>query len=146
MLVCFPKQLNAGREKTFREWDVQPVAEMLFPVKWVVQSSKRSSGPRWQTEAGSRPTETDLRPVSPSGTLSDNGFVPKGFTETEVSSLSLAAEDRLDFDGVNDYVQFYYPNIDIYTMSCSVKFDDPDTDRVRIMQRTYERWSCIAPQ
>lgn len=39
------------------------VAEILFPVKWVVQSSKRSAAPGWQTGGGSRPDEIDLRSV-----------------------------------------------------------------------------------
>jgi len=39
------------------------VAEILFPVKWVVQSSKRSAAPGWQTGSGSRPDEIDLRSV-----------------------------------------------------------------------------------
>jgi hypothetical protein len=36
------------------------VGEILFPVKWVVQSSKRSAAPGWQTGGGSRPDEIDL--------------------------------------------------------------------------------------
>ena len=35
------------------------VAEILFPVKWVVQSSQRSAAPGWQTGSGSRPDEID---------------------------------------------------------------------------------------
>ncbi len=41
------------------------VAEILFPVKRVVQSSKRSAAPGWQTRGGSRLDEIDLRSVRP---------------------------------------------------------------------------------
>ena len=41
------------------------VAEILFPVKWVVQSSQRSAAPGWQTGSGSRPDEIDLSLVCP---------------------------------------------------------------------------------
>lgn len=39
------------------------VAEILFPVKGVVQSSKRSAAPGWQTGSGSRLNETVWRLV-----------------------------------------------------------------------------------
>ena len=39
------------------------VAEILFPVNWVVQSSKRSTAPGWPTGSGSRLDEIDLRSV-----------------------------------------------------------------------------------
>lgn len=35
------------------------VGEILFPVKWILQSSKRSAAPSWQTGGGSRPDEID---------------------------------------------------------------------------------------
>ena len=43
--------------------DIFYVAEILFPVKRVVQSSKRSSVPGWQAGNGSRLDEIDQRLV-----------------------------------------------------------------------------------
>ena len=43
--------------------DSLSVGEILFPVNWVVQSSKRSAAPGWQTGSGSRLDEIDLRSV-----------------------------------------------------------------------------------
>ena len=43
--------------------NVYCVGEILFPVKQVVQSSKRSAAPGWQTGSGSHPDEIDLRSV-----------------------------------------------------------------------------------
>ncbi len=40
--------------------DAFSVGEILFPVNRVVQSSKRSAAPGWQTGSGSRPDEIDL--------------------------------------------------------------------------------------
>jgi len=42
-----------------------PVGEMLFPVKEIVQSSKRSAAPGWPTGGGSRLDEIDLCSVRP---------------------------------------------------------------------------------
>lgn len=47
--------------------DPLSVGEILFPVNRVVQSSKRSAAPRWQTGSGSRPDEIGLRTGSPLG-------------------------------------------------------------------------------
>ena len=43
--------------------DSLSVGKILFPVKWIVQSSKRSAVPGWQTGNGSRLDEIDLRSV-----------------------------------------------------------------------------------
>jgi hypothetical protein len=54
------------------------VGEILFPVKWVVQSSKRSAAPGWQTGSGSRPDEIDLLSGSPLGRTSRSHDPPDG--------------------------------------------------------------------